>query len=391
MSTGKDRRGGRGILAGAVLWMVVLVVGQLLVGGRLVVVPWVALGPLAASLALPWRATGVAAVAGVGAVALLSETTGDLQTAPGVVRVMGSAALAGFAVLSASVRLRREERIRRVTEVAAVAQAAILHPVPAQVGGLVMASRYVSATTDALVGGDLYDVVAIPAGVRIIVGDARGKGLAALRTSAAVLSAFRHTAPRAESGLDDVARGIDGAITTVLQDEDFVTAVLCELHPDCRLDLVLCGHPAPLRLRPGREPVEVGSYTSPPFGIGIDPRVESHALRPGERLLFYTDGLIEARDRHGNFFDLIAAAATLPAAAAPSAAALDKRPRATPQPGPSPRRGHPHRRRRRAARRADRNTCRGGPGISHVTGRASVQYSGRVGAGAAERGGPSCL
>jgi sigma-B regulation protein RsbU (phosphoserine phosphatase) len=93
-----------------------------------------------------------------------------------VVRVLGSAALAGFAVLSSSVRLRREESIRRVTEVAAVAQAAILHPVPAQVGGLVLASRYVSATTDALVGGDLYEVVALGGGVRIIVGGGPRKG-----------------------------------------------------------------------------------------------------------------------------------------------------------------------------------------------------------------------
>ncbi len=137
----KDRRGGRSTLAGALVWMVLLVVGQLWMGGRLVVVPWLALGPLAASLVLPWRATAVAAVGGVVAVALLSANTGDLHTGQGMVRVLGSTALAGFAVLNASVRLRREERIRRVTEVAAIAQAAILHPVPAQVGGLVMASR----------------------------------------------------------------------------------------------------------------------------------------------------------------------------------------------------------------------------------------------------------
>jgi phosphoserine phosphatase RsbU/P len=318
-----DRRGGRAALGGALVWMVVLVVGQLLVGGRLVVVPWLALGPLAASLVLPWRATAVAAAGGVVAVALLSATTGDLRTGPGVVRVLGSAALAGFAVLSSSVRLRREARIRRVTQVAAVAQAAILHPVPAQVGRLVLASRYVSATTDALVGGDLYDVVAIGGGVRIIVGDARGKGLAALRTSAEVLSAFRHTAPQAEWGLDEVARSIDKAITADLRDEDFVTAVLCELHSDGRFDLVLCGHPSPLRLTPAGQPVEVGSATCLPFGLGVDPRVESGRLSAGERLLFYTDGLIEARDRRGNFFDLMAAAGGLNGADPPTAAGLD--------------------------------------------------------------------
>jgi sigma-B regulation protein RsbU (phosphoserine phosphatase) len=320
----RDRRIRRGALGGALLWMLLLVVGQLVVGGRLVVVPWLALGPLAASLVLAWRATTVAAVGGVVAVALISQNTGDLQTGPGVVRVLGSAALAGFAVLSASVRLRREERIRRVTEVAAVAQAAILHPVPARVGGLVLASRYVSATTDALVGGDLYDVVAFDGGVRIIVGDARGKGLAALRTSAEVLSAFRHTAPQAHRALDHVARRIDTVVTAELREEDFVTAVLCELHADGRFDLVLCGHPSPLLLAPGRDPVEVGSQTGPPFGLGVDPRVESGCLGAGERLLFYTDGLIEARDRRGAFFDLIAAAGALTGTDPPSAAGLDE-------------------------------------------------------------------
>jgi sigma-B regulation protein RsbU (phosphoserine phosphatase) len=312
-------------LFGALALLAALVTAQLVVGGRLVVVPWLALSPLAASLLLRWRLTIVAAVASVAAVAWLSANTGDLDTYQGIVRVLGSTALAGFAVLSAAVRVRREQHVRRVAQVAAVAQAAILHPVPAEVGGVVLASRYVSATTDALVGGDLYDVVAFGGGVRIIVGDARGKGLAALHTSAAVLSAFRHAAPQAGQGLDDVARSIEAAILPALEEEDFVTAVLCEVHPDGRLDLVRCGHPSPLRLVPGRVPVEVGAHAGPPLGLGVVPLVETDVLRPGERLLLYTDGLVEARNRHGVFFDLPAAAGALAGSGgAPTADALDR-------------------------------------------------------------------
>jgi hypothetical protein len=326
-----DRRAAGLALVAALVWTAVLVLGQHEIGGRLVVVPWLALGPLAVSLAAAWGATGIAAVVSVLAVVLLSSSGGtrDLDTATGVVRVLGSASLAGFAVLSSVVRVRREARVRRVAEVAAVAQAAILHPVPARVGSAVMASRYVSATTDALVGGDLFDVVPVGRGVRIIVGDARGKGLAALHTSAAVLSAFRHDAARAELGLDDLAHRVEDAVAGGLGVEDFVTAVLCELHPDGRFDVVLCGHPRPLKLVPGRPPEEIGSHAGPPLGLGVDPRVETTQLHPGERVLLFTDGLVEARDARGRFFDLLAAAPALTGpspAAAPGAGALDVAP-----------------------------------------------------------------
>ena len=311
------------VLLVAVAWVVALVTGQLLVGGRLSVVPWLALGPLVASLVLTWRWTTTAAAATVLGVCLISADAGDLGTGQGMVRVAGVTALAAFAVLSSLVRVRREERVARVAQVAVVAQAAILHPVPARVGSLAMASRYVSATSDALVGGDLYDVVSTARGVRVIMGDARGKGLAALQTSAAVLSAFRHAAPRPDLALDDLAREIERAVGPALSAEDFVTAVLCELAPDGRLDLVLCGHPSPLRLVPGRAPEELGRHPGPPLGLGVDPVVESTTLHPGQRLLLYTDGVIEARDRAGRFFDLEAAASQLSDGGPASGTALD--------------------------------------------------------------------
>jgi len=295
------------VVLGAVLWVALLTAGQVTFGEhrRLVVVPWLALGPLAASLVAGWKATGVVAVAAVSAVAFLSDRVGDLDTGTGLVRVVGSAALAAFAVFSARVREQRENRILVMAQIATVAQTAIQHPAPAQVAGLALASRYVSASADALVGGDLFDVVASDQAARIIVGDVRGKGLSAVHTAAAVLSAFRHTAPLPNIGLDEVARRIEVALTPGLEPEDFVTAVLCDVHSDGRLDLVLCGHPAPLKLVAGRDPVPVGLQGSPPLGLGVRPRVAATTLEPGERLLLFTDGLIEARASDGRFFDLL--------------------------------------------------------------------------------------
>jgi sigma-B regulation protein RsbU (phosphoserine phosphatase) len=163
------------VVLACLLWVALLSTGQALrPGSRLVVVPWLALGPLAASLVVSWPATALVAGAAVFAVAFLSGfVVGDLDTGPGFVRVLGSSALAGFAVFGAHVRTQREQRIRAMTQIATVAQTAIQHPVPAQVAGVALASRYVSASADALVGGDLFDVVATEHGARIIVGHPR--------------------------------------------------------------------------------------------------------------------------------------------------------------------------------------------------------------------------
>jgi phosphoserine phosphatase RsbU/P len=318
-----SRRDGLVVLA-ALLWVGVLTVGQKVGGDRLVVVPWLALGPLTASLLVAWPATAVVAVAAVAAVAFLSTTVvDDLTTPAGIIRIVGSTALAVFAVVSAHVRVRREQRVRSMAQIATVAQTAIQHPVPAQVGALALASRYVSASADALVGGDLFDVVASDDAARMIVGDVRGKGLSAVHTAAAVLSAFRHTAPLPSIGLDEVARRIEEAITSGLEPEDFVTAVLCDAHDDGRLDVVLCGHPAPLKLVAGRQPEPVGLHESPPLGLGVAPKIEAATLEPGERLLLFTDGLIEARSSDGRFFDLRTEAAALAPRGTSSVDALD--------------------------------------------------------------------
>jgi phosphoserine phosphatase RsbU/P len=319
------RRRGELVVLACLLWVALLTTGQALrPGSRLVVVPWLALGPLAASLAVSWPATALVAGAAVFAVAFLSGfVVGDLDTGPGFVRVLGSSALAGFAVFGAHVRTQREQRIRAMTQIATVAQTAIQHPVPAQVAGVALASRYVSASADALVGGDLFDVVATEHGARIIVGDVRGKGLPAVHTAAAVLSAFRHTAPLASITLDEVARRIEESITPDLEPEDFVTAVLCDVHTDGRLGIVLCGHPAPLKLVAKGDPVPVGGSVSPPLGLGIAASMATTRLEPGERLLLFTDGLIEARGRDGRFFDLMSEARMLQPRGTSSAGTLD--------------------------------------------------------------------
>jgi phosphoserine phosphatase RsbU/P len=174
---------------------------------------------------------------------------------------------------------------------------------PASIGSLGFAARYVSATEEALVGGDLYEVAETDRGVRVIVGDARGKGLEAVQMAATVLAAFRHAAIR-EPSLTAVATDLDEVVTAVADDEDFVTAVLAEFHDDS-VTLLNCGHHPPLLLANAhsRGLVDTGS-PEPPLGLGPHPSPVTCRLDKGSRLLFYTDGLVESRNREGTFFAL---------------------------------------------------------------------------------------
>ncbi|MCU1596122.1 MAG: hypothetical protein JWO12_3514, partial [Frankiales bacterium] len=127
-------------------------------------------------------------------------------------------------------------RLADVTRVAEAAQHAILAPPPDRIGRVALAARYVSAAAEALVGGDLYEVVARPGAVRLLIGDVRGKGLGAVRAAAVVLGEFRAAA----ADLDDlaaVARQIDRRVRAYLADEDFVTALIAEIRDDGQYEL----------------------------------------------------------------------------------------------------------------------------------------------------------
>jgi serine phosphatase RsbU (regulator of sigma subunit) len=68
---------------------------------------------------------------------------------------------------------------------------------------------------------------------------------------------------------------------------------------------VVCGHPPPLRLSAGGElsPLAPRSFATP-LGLHPDLHLSTFSVRTGDRLLFFTDGLLEARDRSGRLFRL---------------------------------------------------------------------------------------
>ena len=238
--------------------------------------------------------------------------------------VISFSAIAGvtfFALLASHVRLRQERELAEVRAVADITQRVLLRPVPDRIGPLRLSARYMSASTRAQVGGDLYAVVPTAQGVRLIVGDAEGKGLPAVQEAATAMGTFRAVAYQ-ECTLAAIADWIESTLDRELGDEQFITAVLAEISPDgTKMEVINCGHPQPLQLGP-RGPQFLGPADgNPPLGLGLS-RVtvrESFtvALRPGEPVLFYTDGLSEARNKAGEFFPLTESA-SVQASADPS-------------------------------------------------------------------------
>ena len=106
---------------------------------------------------------------------------------------------------------QENQRLADVTSVAEAAQRALLRPLPRQVGPLELGVVYLAAAAEARVGGDLYEVTRTQFGIRLIVGDVRGKGLDAVEIAADVLGVFREVAHEVYT-LAEVARRIDASL-----------------------------------------------------------------------------------------------------------------------------------------------------------------------------------
>ncbi|MFJ4844644.1 MULTISPECIES: PP2C family protein-serine/threonine phosphatase [unclassified Streptomyces] len=211
----------------------------------------------------------------------------------------------------------QERELAKVHTVAEAAQRALLRLVPRRLGPLVMAVRYVAAEAEARIGGDLYEAIPTSYGVRLIIGDVRGKGLAAVETAADVLGVFREAA-RAEPELAEVAKRLDAALVRRPAREEFVTAVLVSV-PDAPgpAAVVNCGHPPPLLRHAGSCREVIPSVAAPPLGlqglVGRDYRACPVPFVSGDLMLLYTDGVAEARDAADRFYPLTERLSALPA------------------------------------------------------------------------------
>ncbi|MFI2645614.1 PP2C family protein-serine/threonine phosphatase [Streptomyces sp. NPDC018610] len=208
---------------------------------------------------------------------------------------------------------RQEHRLAQARDVAEVAQRAVLPDPPRRAGPVTVAARYVAAHAEARIGGDLFAVRPTPFGVRAIIGDVRGKGLGAVSTVSLLVGAFCHDAEHATT-LGELADRLDDALAR--RDagdtlEDFTTGLLLQIPPDGRTAHVLNrGHPPPYLVDERAVSVLEPTTHALPLGLrlpgdaaGGRPAEDVFPLRPGASLLLVTDGVTEARDAHGTFYD----------------------------------------------------------------------------------------
>ncbi|MEU8921840.1 PP2C family protein-serine/threonine phosphatase [Kitasatospora sp. NPDC048545] len=246
-------------------------------------------------------------------------------------------------------RVRRERELSRMRQSAVALQRQLLRPLPVTTADVRLDGLYRPVEEDAMVGGDLYDVAETPFGTRVLVGDVQGKGLPAIGTGFAVLSAFREAAFR-EAELTGVADALEAAVerhnayaVQSGEQERFVTATVLGLHGPggrevgARVQAVNCGHLAPYLLRadgrvesvalPAGIPLGLASLAEPAGGAG--PRVVRRFALPADGVLvLLTDGITEAQDDSGVFYPVergLAELAGTPAGALPQA--LDERAR----------------------------------------------------------------
>jgi serine phosphatase RsbU (regulator of sigma subunit) len=144
------------------------------------------------------------------------------------------------------------------------------------------------------VAGDSFDYALNDNILHAAIIDAMGHGMDAATMATVAIAAYRH-ARRTDVDLPDLYAAIDQAIATQFNEDRFVTAQMLRLDVNTgSLRWVNAGHPAPLLLRDRHVVRTLDSPTTLPVGFGgADPQVSEEALEPGDRVLFYTDGITE--------------------------------------------------------------------------------------------------
>ncbi|MGW2029796.1 MULTISPECIES: PP2C family protein-serine/threonine phosphatase [Streptomyces] len=296
---------------------VVLIVVITVVDVRL---PWdIHLGPaLVIAPALTPSFAGPRATAGVGALAvaaqfLIGVHRGGLVTTNHMVQLITLAVLVVLTVVYSALRERRQAQLAQVRTVAEAAQHVLMWPLPEQIGPLRIASLYLAAEDEAQIGGDLYAATVSDGSVRLLIGDVRGKGLPAIGEAALLLGSFRESAHR-RIPLAELATRLDQSVSRYAADlespeeegERFATALLLDIPEHGPVTMTSCGHPPPLLLSPGHVVTVPSLHPAPPLGVhaAAEHTLDVFSFEPGDTLLLYTDGVMEARDEHGWFYPL---------------------------------------------------------------------------------------
>ncbi|MFN2562705.1 MAG: PP2C family protein-serine/threonine phosphatase [Jatrophihabitans sp.] len=195
--------------------------------------------------------------------------------------------------------LRRRHRMDLPAEM----QWALLPPLSFSAAGAAVAGLLEPAYE---VGGDCFDYAYNDGRLDFAIFDMVGHGLPSAVLASLVVGAYRH-GRRAGQDLPELANAIDQATRTHPGHLPFATAILARLDVDGgHLRWMTCGHPQPLLVRRGSVLAPVEVVPGLPLGMGalgsVVGGIAEVDLEPGDGVLLYTDGVVDARTPNGEFF-----------------------------------------------------------------------------------------
>lgn len=152
------------------------------------------------------------------------------------------------------------------------------------------------------IGGDFFDAVNTEDGLAVVLADVAGKGVSAALL-ASTLQGMIYSQLVAGTPLPDIVASANRFLTSKHIGEKYATVVIARLRRDGELEYVNCGHIPPLFVC-GNEVIRP-SHGNLPVGLMPDVTYESdrYSLHAGDRLVLVSDGVTEAEDPSGEFFD----------------------------------------------------------------------------------------
>jgi predicted ester cyclase len=199
--------------------------------------------------------------------------------------------------------IRMRERIEQELKIARLIQQTLLPKALPKLPGYAMAAYYQPARE---IGGDFYDFLDLEDGrLGLVVGDVTDKGIPAALVMATTRAVLRSAAQRLFSP-GEALRRANEALVTDIPPNMFITCLYAILEPQSgHLVYANAGHDLPYRRGVGRnEGTEELRARGMPLGLMPGMRYEENetVLEPGDGVLFYSDGLVEAHDPHREMF-----------------------------------------------------------------------------------------
>ncbi|PYX20972.1 MAG: serine/threonine protein phosphatase [Acidobacteria bacterium] len=152
------------------------------------------------------------------------------------------------------------------------------------------------------IGGDFFDVVNTDDGLAVVLADVSGKGVSAA-VLASTLQGMVYAHLHARMPLTDIMTSVNRFFTQKHLGEKYATVIITKVRRDGELEYVNCGHVPPLLV--SGDQVMRPQHGNLPVGLLADAQYESdHVhLKPGDRFILVTDGVTEAENAHGEFYD----------------------------------------------------------------------------------------